>query len=98
MKVKINVTAQRYENYGFHEGRERWKPKGGTLFVIEDVDRDDITFWAWEEQIVVAIKEQLEANSNDLEKFEYIDHEVIFSEAKIAGVDFSDSLSKLMNL
>jgi hypothetical protein len=97
MKVKINVNAQRYENYGFHEGREYWKPKGGTLFVIEDVDVDDVTY-SWQEQIVAAIKEQLEANSNDLEKFEYIDHEVIFSEAKIAGVDFSDSLSKLMNL
>ena len=97
MKVKINVNAQRYENYGFHEGREYWKPKGGTLFVIEDVDMDQVTF-SWEEQIVAAIKEQLEANSNDLERFEYIDHEVIFSEAKIAGVDFSDSLSKLMNL
>ena len=97
MKVKINVNAQRYENYGFHEGREHWKPKGGTLFVIEDVDMDQVTY-SWEEQIVAAIKEQLEANSNDLERFEYIDHEVIFSEAKIAGVDFSDSLSKLMNL
>ena len=97
MKVKINVNAQRYENYGFHEGREYWKPKGGVLFVIEDVDVDDVTY-SWQEQIVAAIKEQLEANSNDLEKFEYIDHGVIFSEAKIAGVDFSDSLSKLMNL
>ena len=97
MNVKINVNAQRYENYGFHEGREAWKPKGGTLFVIEDVDMDQVTY-SWEEQIVAAIKEQLKANSNDLEKFEYIDHEVIFSEAKIAGVDFSDSLTQLMNL
>ena len=97
MKVTVRVNAQRYENYGFHEGREHWKPKGGTLFVIEDVDMDEVTY-SWEEQIVAAIKEQLDANSNDLEKFEYIDHEVIFSEAKIAGVDFSDSLSKLMNL
>lgn len=97
MNTKINVNTQRYENYGFHEGREHWKPKGGTLFVIEDVDIDDVTF-SWEEQIVAAIKEQLDAKSNDLERFEYIDHQVIFSEAKIAGVDFSDSLSKLMNL
>ena len=97
MTVKVNVNAQRYENYGFHEGNEYWKPKGGVLFVIEDVDMDEVAY-SWEEQIVAAIKEQLDANSNDLEKFEYIDHEVIFSEAKIAGVDFSDSLTKLMNL
>ena len=97
MNVKISVNAQRYENYGFHEGREYWKPKGGTLFVIEDVDMDQVTY-SWEEQIVAAIKEQLKANSSDLEKFEYIDHEVIFSEAKIDGVDFSNSLTQLMNL
>lgn len=97
MKVKINVNAQRYENYGFHEGREHWKPKGGTLFVIEDVDMDEVTY-SWEEQIVAAIKDQLTQYSNDIVKFQYIDHDVIFSEAKIAGVDFSDSLSKLMNL
>ena len=97
MNVKISVNTQRYENYGFHEGREYWKPKGGTLFVIEDVDMDQVTY-SWEEQIVAAIKEQLKANSSDLEKFEYIDHEVIFSEAKIAGVDFSNSLTQLMNL
>jgi len=97
MKVKINVNAQRYENYGFHEGNEYWKPKGGTLFTVEDVDADAVAY-ADHKQVVEAIQEQLSERSNDLEKFEYIDHEVIFSEAKIAGVDFSDSLSKLMNL
>lgn len=97
MNAKINVNTQRYENYGFHEGREFWKPKGGMMFVIEDVDMDEVTY-SWEEQIVAAIKAQLEANSNDLERFEYIDHQVVFSEAKIAGVDFSDSLTQLMNL
>ena len=97
MNVKITLNAQRYENYGFHEGREYWKPKGGTLFTIEDVDADAVTY-ADHKQVVEAIQEQLSERSNDLEKFEYIDHEVIFSEAKIAGVDFSDSLSKLMNL
>ena len=43
MKVKITVNAQRYENYGFHEGREHWKPKGGTHFSIEDVDADMVS-------------------------------------------------------
>ena len=97
MNVKINVTAQRYENYGFHEGREYWKPKGGTLFTIDGVDADLVSY-ADNKKVVQAIQRQLNERSNDLEKFEYIDHEVIFSEAKIAGVDFSDSLSKLMNL
>ena len=97
MKVKINVNAQRYENYGFHEGREYWKPKGGTYFTVEDVD-SDVVAYAHREQVIEVIKEQLNERSNDLEKFEYIDHEVIFNEAKIAGVDFSNSLTQLMNL
>ena len=53
MKVKINVNAQRYENYGFHEGNEYWKPKGGTLFVIEDVDVDDVTYSITDRKSVV---------------------------------------------
>ena len=97
MNVKINVTAQRYENYGFHEGRVHWKPKGGTLFTIDGVDVDLVSY-ADHKKVVEAIQIQLDKMSNDLEKFEYIDHEVIFSEAKIAGVDFSDSLTQLMNL
>jgi len=97
MNVKISVNAQRYENYGFHEGREYWKPKGATRFSIEDIDAD-IVMYADHKKVVEAIQRQLELRSNDLEKFEYIDHEVIFSEAKIAGVDFSDSLTQLMNL
>lgn len=97
MNVKISVNAQRYENYGFHEGREYWKPKGGMLFTIEDID-SDVVMYADHKKVVEAIQRQLELRSSDLEKFEYIDHEVIFSEAKIAGVDFSDSLTQLMNL
>ena len=97
MNVKINVTAQLYENYGFHEGREYWKPKGGMLFTIEDID-SDVVMYADNKKVVEAIQRQLELRSSDLEKFEYIDHEVIFSEAIIAGVDFSDSLTQLMNL
>ena len=97
MNVKISVNTQRYENYGFHEGREYWKPKGGMLFTIEDID-SDVVMYADNKKVVEAIQRQLELRSSDLEKFEYIDHEVIFSEAKIAGVDFSDSLTQLMNL
>ena len=97
MNVKVTVNTQRYENYGFHEGNEYWKPKGGMTFTIEDVD-GDVVAYAKRDQVIKVIKEQLNERSNDLEKFEYIDHEIIFSEAKIAGVDFSDSLSKLMNL
>ena len=101
MKVKINVTAQVYENYnvdadGFGDV-PHWKPKGGMQFVIEGVDVDDVMY-ADKEQLIAAIKDQLKQQSNIAEKFEYIDHEVIFQEAIIAGADFSDSLNKLWSL
>lgn len=97
MKVTVRVNAQRYENYGFHEGREYWKPKGGTYFTVEDVD-SDVVDYADKNLIKEALIEQLKSFSNDLERYEYIDHELVFSEMKIAGVDFSDAVSKLMNL
>jgi len=97
MNVKITLNAQRYENYGFNEGREYWKPKGGTFFTVEDVDVD-LVMYADNEAIKEALIEQLENWSTDMEKYEYLSHEIVFSEAKIAGADFSESLSKLMNL
>ena len=97
MNVKVTVKAQMHENYGFHEGREHWKPKGVTHFSIEHVDAD-IVMYASDKVVTESLIEQLESFSSDLEKYTYIDHEIIFSEAKIAGVDFSESLSKIMNL
>ena len=97
MNAKIYVNAQRFENYGFHEGRDYWKPKGGTTFTIEEVDVD-IVMYASKEQVIEVINAELAKRSNDLEEFVYLDHDVVFDEAKIAGVDFSESLSKLMNL
>ena len=32
---KVLVHTQYYENYGFNEGREAWKPKGSHIFYIE---------------------------------------------------------------
>ena len=97
MKVKIYINTQLHENYGFHEGNEHWKPKGGHQFVIEGVE-DDLIMYAGRRHVKDAIDAHLKANSNDLERFTYIDHEVVFSQTKIAGVDFSESLNSLARL
>ena len=97
MNVKVTVKAQMHENKAFYEGGEAWKPKGVTHFSIEHVDAD-IVMYASDKVVTESLIEQLESFSSDLEKYTYIDHEIIFSEAKIAGVDFSESLSKIMNL
>ena len=74
--AKIVIDTQYYENYGFHEGRTHWKPKGGHQFTME-VATDVVMYTDdLEGKLTEIVKEQ----SNDLEKFEYRDHEVLFQE------------------
>ena len=83
MKSKVIINCQYKENYGAHDwdgnGQcpQRWKMKGGFQFSVE-MDAD---FLLYEEESCVAVFNQmLEAESNDYEAFEYIDHEIQWSE------------------
>ena len=59
-----------------YEGRTHWKPKGGHQFTME-VTTDVVMYTDdLEGKLTEIVKEQ----SNDLEKFEYRDHEVLFQE------------------
>ena len=71
----ITILTQYYENYGFHEGTERWKPKGGFDFVVE-VDSDILLYTNNLEKILT---QMVSEQSNDLERFEYLEHSVSFS-------------------
>jgi len=96
MNVKIYVTAQSLENYS-DTNIPYWKPKGPMQFVIEDVN-SEIILYARKSDIVSVITKQLAMESNQMCKYTYISHEVVFSEAKICGVDFSNSLTSLMSI
>ena len=70
----ITIDTQYYENYGFHEGTTHWKPKGGHKFTMEV--SSDVAIWT--DDMKGKLSKIVEKQSNDMEKFEYIDHEVIF--------------------
>jgi len=44
MKVKVNIIAYVWENKAWYEGREVMRLKGETVFQLEDVDYDDISY------------------------------------------------------
>jgi hypothetical protein len=79
----LQITAQYEENYGAHswdgqgECPQHWKPKGGQMFTLR-VDSDD--FMYAEEQCIKAIATLLEKQSNNYERYWYVDHELVFSE------------------
>jgi hypothetical protein len=79
----LQITAQYYENYGAHswdgqgECPQHWKPKGGQIFTLR-VDSD--SFMYAEEQCIKAIATLLEKQSNNYERYTYVDHELVFSE------------------
>jgi hypothetical protein len=82
MKANLLVHCQYYENYnvdanGFGEV-PHWKPKGGHTFTMP-VDSDTV-FYADEDKLIQAIKNLVESQNSIVEKFEYIEHELVTSE------------------
>lgn len=76
-KTLVVITAQYYENYGYSDGSDFWKPKGGQEFHIY-ADSDD--FFYGEQFCIQAIKEMLAEESNAFARYEYLSHELIFSD------------------
>ena len=71
MKNIVLVHTQLEENYGFYEGNFHWKKKGSHTFQIElDVDLLMYT------EVSDIFGKMLEAQSNDLERFTYIEYEI----------------------
>ena len=77
---KILVHTQYYENYGFHEGGEHWKPKGGHTFQIE-MDADLLMYT----DPVEVFSKMVESQNSDLERFKYVDHEIVWQEPTLLG-------------
>jgi len=74
MKNTININCQYYENKAFYEGGESWKPKGGHVFTIE-MDADLIMYCNDADAI---FSKMVESHNTDLERFKYIDYDIIF--------------------
>ena len=76
MMCTIQVTAQYWENYS-DTNTPYWKPKGGVDFHFP-IDAD-VILYARRKDLVRAITKMVEEQSNDYCLYEYIDHEVKFS-------------------
>jgi hypothetical protein len=82
MDAKVLVHCQYFENYnldinGFGEV-PHWKPKGGHTFQMP-ID-SDIMMYGDEGKVIQAITNLVEAQNSIAEKFEYREHELVFSE------------------
>lgn len=90
MKAKVIVHCQYFENYnvgpeGFGEV-PHWKPKGGFEFVMPI--ESDTMFYADTDVVVQAIKNLVEKQNTIGDRFEYVDHEVLFQEpALVEGLE-----------
>ena len=85
MESKLIVTCQYYENYnvgpdGFGQV-PYWKPKGGHTFSMP-ID-SDVVLYADTDELIQAIKNLVEKQNSIAEKFEYIEHELVFSEPTV---------------
>jgi len=76
----ILVRTQYEENYGFSEGNFNWKKKGGHTFSIE-MDAD-LLMYTDPSKI---FGKMLESQSNDLERFTYLEYEVQFHTPTVLG-------------
>lgn len=92
MSTLVQITAQYYENYGSPEN-PFWKAKGGQIFTIR-ADMYDLMYD--KENVVKAIEMLLTEQCNSHCRYEYLDHEVIFSEP-VGLVGFEDKLEQVFN-
>ncbi len=72
----ITILTQYHENYNTETTNPPyWKPKGGHKFTVEVSD----TTAMYCPDLKTALTELVESQSTEIEKFEYIEHEVDFS-------------------
>jgi hypothetical protein len=84
MNINVIVTAQYYENYnvgpdGFGE-TPYWKPKGGHTF---NLPLDSDTLFYGEDVLIAGIKELLKKQNSIAQKFEYIEHDILWDEPTV---------------
>jgi hypothetical protein len=86
MDTTIRITTQYYENYG-DSTSPHWKPKGGFEFMI----KADADFVMYVPNLKAVLADMVANESNSHEKFEYIDHEVLFTEPfQLSTEDFEN--------
>jgi len=70
----ITITAQYYENYS-DTNVPYWKPKGGQIFEIENIESDLVIYC---DDLTEVLTNLVAAQSNEHVKYEYREHNVDF--------------------
>lgn len=78
----LRITAQLFENYG-SANNPHWKPKGGLEYTA--YVSDSMRMYASDEEIKDICIDVLEAESNDYQRVEYVQHE--FADTSIEVTD-----------
>jgi len=89
MNVDVRILTQVEENYGFYSGNEHWKKKGGQEFCME-VD-DGLMMYGEEDVITQSFQKFLDLESNELQRFTYVSHELVFHKP----IELKGNLSKV---
>ena len=76
MDVDVRILTQSEENYGYHEGNEHWKKKGSQEFTMSVMD--GLMMYGDEVVIQQSFQKFLDLESNELERFTYVSHELVF--------------------
>ena len=92
MNVDVRILTQLEENYGFYEGNQHWKKKGGQEFTME-VD-DGLMMYGEEDVITQSFQKFLDLESNELHRYTYLSHELVFPKP----IELKGNLSKVYNM
>tara|TARA_Y100001980_G_C14451746_1_gene235518 strand:- start:169 stop:462 length:294 start_codon:yes stop_codon:yes gene_type:complete len=93
--IKLKISTQSYENKAYYEGGESWRPKGEFVFFTKIDSMDAIM--CPKEVLISSIKELISNQCNDLDKFEYRSHELIFQDYDIPEEELQNIIDKKLN-
>ena len=77
MDVTLRIKAQYFENFSSSD-TPHFKPKGAQYF--ESTVSSDLLMYVGHDDLIVACEQILKTHSNDIVKFIYTEHEVVFSD------------------
>jgi len=94
--AKVQIYAQIQENYGWHNDQFHWKNKGQQIFEI-DASTDGLLY-ADKDILDKSFQELLDVESDNMFRYIYINHEIIFLEPIKINTNIFEIYEKLSNL
>lgn len=92
----LKIVAQYQENYGYHDGKEFWKNKGGEEFIWKP--SDDLYFYNIDDVDRLVAEELLKAKSNGYCRYILVDVERVFCDINDVSEDCDKIYKGLENI